>query len=226
MMEFPYFSPHVMTDTIYVEMGGHVGTSSPSQRQAAYLIAEKQMTQQIGTFLLLETITGTFPWPGGHIFVTPYSHIRSIDDVTILSQDCACDCDLTESNGCALIHSDTYGYLLVRSVEGCASNCGCQSSYPYQFRMTMTAGLGSGTCYSSDILLALTMVAEINLNEIIDPGANEGMGDIGIQTFSNQSYSENRVRLKRTSFGSSARANKAAQLVNGYRRYRALKMGW
>ena len=225
MINYPYSTPMILTDPLYLEYGGHVKDSSPAQRQAAYLIAEKQMTSHLSTFLPITTVTGSFPWPmGGHVFVTPYGHVHSIDDVTVYSQSCLCDCDLISSDGCGFIHDDTYGYILVREVEGCLSSCGCHSSPPYQFRLTFTAGLGSGTCYQADMLLGLTIAAELALNEIVDPGANEGAGDIGVQQFSNQSYTETRVRLKRTAFGTSARANYVANPVNSYRHYRALKL--
>src|SRR3990167_2168507 len=226
-MDYPYVLPMILTDTIYVEYGGNIGSSSPSQRRAAYMIAEKQMTRHIGTFLPITTVTGTYPWPlQQRTFVTEHGYLRSIDDVTVYSQDCDCDCDLDSADGCGFIHSDSYGYIIVRQVDGCVSSCGCHLYAPYQFRLTYTAGLGSGTCYQPDILAGLTIAAEIALMEMIDPGYNEGVGDVGIQSFSNQGYSENRVKLKRTAFGTSARANYVAQLVNGYRHYRALKLGY
>lgn len=226
-MEFPYFSARILTDSIFTEFGGHTGTSTASQRAAAYLIAEKQMSQHVGTFLPVITVTGTYVWPlEQRVFITEHSHILSIDDVTVYSQECYCDCDLETADGCGFIHSDSYGYVIVRQVDDCATSCGCCLEPPYQFRITYTAGLGSGTCYQPDMLLGLTIAAEIALMEMIDPGYNEGVGDIGIQSFSNQGYSENRVRLKRTAFGTSARANYVAHLVNGFRHYRALKLGY
>jgi hypothetical protein len=70
------------------------------------------------------------------------------------------------------------------------------------------------------------MVAEINLNEMIDPSANEGVGDVGVQEYQNQQYNEKRIKLGRNAFGTSARAQKAAQMVNHLRRKRALSLRW
>jgi len=218
---YPHSSPIILTDSVYVAYGGHTGTSVATQRAACYLIAEKQMSSHIGTFLLPTIVTGTFPWPGGQHLVLPYSHIISIPNVTVLTQESLVTCELDESSGCAFLWDDTYGFIDVRQVASCCSCCG--SGYPYQVRVVMNAGLPTGTASQADMLLALTLAAEINLNRIIDRSANEGAGDIGIEEFSNLGYREKRIGLKRTAFGNSATANEVALLTNTYRKKRALK---
>jgi hypothetical protein len=73
--------------------------------------------------------------------------------------------------------------------------------------------------------MALTMVAQINLNEIVSDGTliNEGIGDIGVQEFSNQFYHEIRTKLGHSIFGNSAKANKAADLTKHFRAKNALR---
>ena len=220
MIIYPHSSPIILTDSIYVAYGGHTGTSVVAQRTAAYLIAEKQMTSHIGTFLLPTIVTGTFPWPGGMHLVLPYGHINSIPNVTVLDQESLATCNLDESAGCAFVWDDTYGFIDVRKV---AQTCACCFGYPYQVRVVMNAGLPTGSASQADMLLGLTMAAEINVNRITDPSANEGTGDIGIEEFSNLGYREKRIGLKRTAFGNSAKANEIALITNTYRKKRALK---
>ncbi|HKZ39344.1 MAG TPA: hypothetical protein VJ044_00190 [Candidatus Hodarchaeales archaeon] len=222
MIVYPFSAPIILTDDVYVSYGGHTGTSTANQRQAAYLIAEMQATDEVGSFLLPVTVTGTFGWPmyPDHL-VLPYAYVHSIKGVTVLDQQAYDSCDLDESSGCAFIWNDTYGYIDPRRVS---SVCGCAYGAPYQLRIAWESGLPTGTASKANVLLALTMVAEINLNEIVDPSANEGVGDIGIQEFSNMQYREKRKTLKNTAFGNSARANKAAQLLRGLKRFRALKL--
>jgi hypothetical protein len=221
MIVYPHGSPIILNDEEFQKYGGAVDLDSTfAQRQAVYLIAEKQMSSHIGTFLLPTIVTGTFPWPGGQHLVLPYSHILSIPNVAVLSQKSICSCDFDESSGCAFIWDDTYGYIDVRQItEFCACSCGPA----YQIRVVMQAGLPTGTANQADMLLGLTIAAEINLNRIIDPSANEGTGDIGIIEFSNLSYHEKRIGLKRTAFGNSAKANEIALLVKSTRKKRALK---
>jgi len=69
------------------------------------------------------------------------------------------------------------------------------------------------------MLMALTIAAQINLNEMDVSLSNEGTADIGIESFSNQQYTEKRVKsgLGSTAFGNSPMANRAARLVRKYR---------
>lgn len=222
MIVYPHSTPIIMTDAIFQAYGGDLTKGTPSQRAAAYLIAEKQATKEIGTFLLPTIVTGTFPAPYGDFLGLPYSYVHRVLGVSFLDQNSCYDCNLTANAGCAFIWEDEYGYVDVRRTY---SICGCGDGlYGYQVRVSWQAGLPTGTASSADVLLALTIVSDINLNEIIDGGANEGVGDVGVIKFSNQEYSEDRKELRNTSFGNSARANKAAQLVRHLKRRRGLRL--
>lgn len=223
MILYPYNAAIILTDDIFQAYGGDLSKGTPAQRSASYLIAEKQMTSHLSAFLLPTKVTGTFGFTGPTHLALPYAFVSSVDSVKLIHQEDCYDCDTTEYTGCAFVWEDTFAYIDVRQVENaCGCCCSCMDD-PYQTKVVWTSGLPSGTTYQADMLLALTMAADITLNEIIDPGANEGTGDIGIQEFSNQQYNEKRVKLMRTSFGSSARAQKVAQLVSNLRRKRALK---
>ena len=104
--------------------------------------------------------------------------------------------------------SDEYGTAII----------GC-SIYPFKAEFTYEAGLPSGTSYHPDILLGLTTYADIILNEIIGYG-NEAPGDIGVQNYKNQQYTESRVELIRTTFGTSARAQFVHKLFTKLRKHR------
>ena len=222
MILYPYNQARIINDSVYTEYGGATGSSTAAQRNAAYLVAEKRMTSHVGTFLLPTICTGTFHWPiyPDHL-VLPHSYISRIMGVTVLDQQAYNSCDLDEVSGCAFIWDDTYGYIDPRRIEDV---CQCAYGVPYQLRIAYEAGLPTGTSIQADMLLSLTIVAEIVLNEIIDPSANEGVGDAGIEEYSNQQYKEKRKKLRKTALGRSARANFAADLVDNLRRKRALKL--
>lgn len=234
MITYPFNAPIILSDTIFTLYGGQTGTSTAPQRQAAYLIAEKQASRYIGTLLLPTQITGTYNYQNQPRIATDYGYVHSIDAVNIFSQNFfTATCDLLSSPGCALISDDTYGYVDIQTLLPTATLISYYAipypafppvfpflaNYlqPYQFQISYNAGLPTGTANQPDVLLALTLVAQINLNLMSNQSALAGEGDVGIDEFSTIDYREVRHRssIKRTVFGSSAMANKAAQLLSG-----------
>lgn len=217
MQEYPFSSAVILSDTVFINYGGETGTSTSAQRQAAYFIAERQMTEHIGTLLLPTTVTGTWFAPTNfHPIVTDYGYVNSIIAVSMNSVECS-DCTITNTAGCAVIRNDRYGYVDASFITSPNSGCGCSPQSAYNIQLTYNAGMPTGTSMRPDMLLALTMAAQINLNEIDSHTLhNEGAYDIGVQQFNSQGYSEQRVKLGRNAFGSSAAAQKIANLVKGY----------
>jgi len=209
---YPYSSPIILTDEIFVRFGGQTDSSTPEQRAAAYLAAEKQATNHIGTLLLPTIVTRIFRWAGNGWISTDYGYVHRILSISLLYADE--NCQISEEVGCGRIMSSTFGYISVECVLS-HCNCGISSSFPYQVQVSYEAGLPVGAATQGDFLAGLVIVAQINLNEMVFPAANESAGDVGVQSFSSLDYSEQRKSssMKRTAFGSSARANKAAQLI-------------
>lgn len=231
---YPFSAPIILTDDIYVQYGGQTGTTTVAQRQAAYLIAEKQATRYIGTPLLPVQVTGTYNYQNQPRIATDYGYVNHIDSVNILSQNFfTATCDLLSNPGCALIAQDTYGYIDIQTLLPTATLISYYAipypafppvfpflaNYlqPYQFQISYNCGLPTGTANQADVLLALTLVANIQVNLMTNPSALAGEGDVGIDEFGAIDYREVRHKssLKRTVFGSSAIANKAADLLNG-----------
>lgn len=215
MQEYPFSTPQIMSDTVFIAYGGETGTSTSAQRQAAYFIAEKQMTEHIDTLLLPTTVTGTWfhPTNSGPL-VTDYGYVTDIYSVSVNTTDLV-DCTLTANSACAIIRNDKYGYLDLVYI---LSQCNCSLvGIPYSVSVVYQAGMPTGTSMRPDMLLALTMAAQINLNEIDNHTLhNEGAFDVGVQQFNSQGYSEQRVKLGHNAFGSSAAAQKIANLVKSY----------
>lgn len=221
MIVFPYHSPIILTDDLFVQYGGQTGTTQAAQRNAAYLIAETQVSNHLGTFLLPIVVTGTFDYHPRLSFVsTDYGMVHRLLSVDITDRNSDVLYTVSGSNyRYAFINEDGYGYLKVMDFF---SACGCRTFAPQKFRIAYEAGLPTGTANHPSLLLGLVMAAQINLNEMIYPSANEGVGDIGIQSFGSLEYSEKRKELKNTVFGNSAKANKIAQLIDqaGIHKYR------
>lgn len=233
MVIYPFSVPVILTDDIFNQYGGLNYSSVPAQRTAAYLIAEKQVTKYIGAPLLPVQLTGTYQYQNQPRIVTDYGYVHSIDDVQIISQNVfSFQCQLTQSPGCAFIANDTYGYLDIQILLPTATLISYYSipypafppvmpflqnyNQPYNFQVTYTCGLPTGTASQADILLALTLAAQINLNLMVNQAALAGEGDVGIDSFGVMDYTEHRHRssIKRTPFGSSAMANKIANLID------------
>lgn len=191
--------------------GGQTGSFSVGQRSAAYLIAEQQASNYIGSLLLPTIVTGT--WGYASRIVTDYGYVSRVYSVGILGAGSSVNCALDSNSGCAFVWEDTYGYLDI----GCVFNyCNCGGvSAPYQIQVAYQAGLPTGVASQPAVLLALTMAAQISLNEMIFPSQNESTGDVGVQEFSSLDYREVRVKMRRTVFGTSAKAEKIANLLDG-----------
>lgn len=223
MQEYPYSTAQIINDAVFLAYGGETGTSTSGQRNAAYFIAEKQMSEHIGTLLVPTTVTGSWYQPTNfNPLVTDYGHVTEVKSVFV-NTSTLIDCTLTANQACALIRNDGYGYLDVIYI---LSVCNCTNIFgvPYSVSVAYTAGLPTGTSMQPDMLLALTMAAQINLNEMDNHTLhNEGAYDIGVQRFNSLGYSEERVKLGHNAFGSSAAAQKIANLVKGYVRRPALR---
>lgn len=218
-MFYPYSTPIVLTDDIFQKYGGILGETFPEMREAAYQIAEQLVSEDIDTYLIPTTVTGTYSYSQriilDHAYVSKVDTIQFYDNEERLYWTVSGTANIYAS----LMNNGDYGIVELYMV---LANCqGCQSvfSYPEKVAITYHTGLSSGVAYQPKVLMALTMMSKIVLNEMIGFG-NEGPGDIGIQRFSNQGYSEQRVALIRTVYGASAQAQFIHKLLNHLRIYR------
>lgn len=208
---YPHSSPIILTDTMFTQYGGQIGDTTKDQRQNAYVIAEQRATSYIGSFLLPTTITGTHPYNLSQFIATDYGYVHQVYSASVLSLNNLQTCTLQSDSGCVFIFNDTYGYLDFSCIN---TICGCNSwKWPYQFQIAYQAGLPTGTANQPAMEHALSIVAELALNEMKYPRMNEAVGDRGIEEFRSLDYSEKRKKLKRTALGQSARANYAAELI-------------
>jgi hypothetical protein len=209
MQQYPYYSPQVLTDNVFIQYGGQTGTSTVAQRQAAYLLAEEQMTEHLSAFLVPTIITGSIYWKGGTLFEAEFGHIQQVFAVSakVIRQINPLETEIY--TGSALIRNAEYGYI--------DSIFPCPYGRIYSTEAAYLSGLATGTVTSPTILGALSLAAQINLNEWDVSLSNEGVADVGIEQFSNQSYSEKRKYLGRTIFGDSPMAQRVARITKKYR---------
>lgn len=210
---YPYSTPIILDDSTFVQYGGVTGTTTPAMRTAAYQIAEQQMTNHIGTFLLPTVVTETWDYTPGIVYLaTQYGYVSNLKDVQILDPEGKVLSVVTGSYyDYAAIRDDTFGYLYVQNLLWF---CNYYVNRPFKFSTTYTAGLPTGVANQPGMLMALTGAAQISLNEMLIVPANEGVGDVGIEEFTSLDYHEKRKKWHNTAFGSSAKASKIAQLVD------------
>ena len=216
MQQYPYYSPQILTDSVFLKYGGQTGTSTQGQRDAAYLLAEEQMTEHLSTFLVPTVITGTAWYKGGTLFETEFGHVLNISKVYARIVQSLDPLDARVYTGSALVRNSEYGYVDIILPQTYWTNCGI-AGFVYDISAVYESGFSSGTVTSPTMLSALAMAAQINLNEWDVSLSNEGVADVGVQSFSNQSYSEQRRPLLNTAFGNSAMANRVAKLTRKYR---------
>lgn len=230
MKIYPFNSPIILNDSIFALYGGQgTGTFSSAQLQISYQLAEMQVSEYIGTLLLPTTVTGTYPFMHQTRISTDYGYVQQLLNVSILTRQNCNDCSLTANEGCGYIYQDTFGYVDFKRLS---SICGwswwgypyapyVMSYEPYQIQLAYVAGLPTGTANQPGILQALTIVAQINLNEAYPGvvGVNESVGAIGIQDFKAggiSGYSETRAKdaLIKTALGDDARSQRAKKLID------------
>ena len=217
MLQYVYNTPQILDDNTFILYGGQTGTSSAPQREIAYVLAEEQMVEYLNSYLTPTIVTGTHFWRGKNPLELDYGWITRVFSVTINGADGRNTCSLTSVTGCHLVRNEQYGALDVGYLVNC-NGCGGVVGYPpYNITVAYETGLATGTYTSKAMLQALTIAAQINLNELDVSLSNESIADIGITEFQNQKYSEKRMKLGSTAFGNSPMANRAARLVRKYR---------
>lgn len=228
MVIYPYTYPLILNDTVFTSYGGKTGTFSSAQRQSSYLIAEMQVSNYIGTLLLPTNVTGTYPYMGKMRIATDYGYVSNLYNVNVLSKGfLSSTCDLVSNQGCGYIYEDTYGYIDFKQVAlicglsfqgGWGGSAIVVPNIPYQIQISYQAGLPTGTANQPTFLEALTILAQIDLNEK-DPGnsgVNETSGDVGVQSFKSLDYHEVRAdhALVKTALGDSAKSQRAKKLID------------
>lgn len=219
---FPYSTPQILTDAIFTANGGHVGTSTNAQRQAAFLIAEETVSEDMDTYLIPVIVTGTYPYQSR--LTLDHAYIRQVFSVKFM--------DFERKNYFTVTGLGNIYVNLLSSERGIldiSPYCNLSHSHnqgiaaPYQVDVVYETGLSSGTSYDPKILLGASTYADIALNEIVGYG-NEAPGDAGVESFSNQQYREQRKALINTVFGNSARAQFVHKLLTKYRQYRYVSL--
>lgn len=227
MVIYPFTTPIILNDIVYSQYGGlGTGSFTSFQLQSSYMVAEMRVTSYIGTPLLPIIVTGTYVYQGKQIIPTDYGYVQNLLNVNVLSKQGWSNCTLQNNEACGYILEDTYGYIDFKQI---AFTCGLAYwgfpfspyialNYPYQVQIAYQAGLPTGTANLPPILEALTILAQIDLNEK-SPGQvqmNETTGDLGIQEWRSLDYFEKRAEhaLVKSALGSSARAQYAKSLID------------
>jgi len=216
---YPYSSPIILDDDLFQKYGGDIGKAELTEMyQSAYLLAEMAVWGELETFLLPTLVTGTqYFQSSNQPYTLEYAYVNSVSSIMFIDTKEEVYYTIT---GTSTIHASlrdsTKGILDIHTIIG---NCACHHHgrlFPYQVRTVYTAGLPTGTATKPDILMALVTYADIILNEMVGYG-NESTGDIGVASFKNQDYSEVRVAILKTNFGTSARAQFIKQLLSRYK---------
>jgi hypothetical protein len=224
-MIYPYNSAIILTDKLFSDYGGDSTLATNFQRSAAYFIAEMQVSEELETYLLPTIVTGTYLYNPKEEFLTlENTYVTRIIKTSFLDTKEHIYWSQTGTDNIYISLRDGERGLV--DIHYLVSRCNCTSiyAYPYQVQEIYQCGLTSGTTYRPDIMTALTTYADIILNELVGYG-NESSGDIGVQAFNNQGYSESRIGLIRTAFGSSARAQFIKKLLTKHRRSRYIRLG-
>jgi len=222
-MVYPFQSAFILNDTIFSNYGGNQGTSTAFARAAAYFIAEKEMSSHLNTLLLPMDIVESHNWNAGNPFQMDCGNINSVAGVTVQSN---LNTTFVYSPGdlarAVFIRNAKYGQLDIQSwplmFQVTSTAYPLAAISPYNVQVSYNAGMPSGTSTQPDMLWCLTMAAQLVLNEMSTDGflANETPGGIGVQSFSNELYSEKRTPLGISIFGNSPISQAIVRMVASY----------
>lgn len=230
MVIYPFNAPIILNNQEYINNGGQTGSFSHTQLQSSYWLAEMQVSQYIGTLLLPTIVTGTYPFLYKTRLGTDYGYVSRILATHILTRANSNTCDLRSTDGCAYIYEDTFGYVDFKRLSSVCSACNwnwwmgspypayATSDVPYQIQLVYEAGLPTGTANQPGIMEALTIMAQIDLNEKVPGmvGQNETTGDMALTRFKSVDYNEGRKQSAfiKTNLGQSSRAMRAKMLLD------------
>jgi len=217
MQQYLYQTPQILNDSLFLLHGGQTGTSTALQREIAYTMAEEQAVEYLHSYLTPTIVTGTFFWRGAKPLELDYGWLMAVHSVAINSVDFRNGCEVDTATGCYAIRNAQYGYLDVNYLVNCGGCGGVVGHPPYNITVVYTSGLATGTYTSPKVIQALTIAAQINLNEIDVSLSNESTADAGLEFFINQRYHEKRIKGYSTAFGNSATAGRAAKLLRSLR---------
>lgn len=216
MIFYPYINPIILTDAIFTQYTDGLLTGS-ALKQTAYWLAEEAISRDLNTFLLPTIVTGTYHYTPYILLDHAYIHqvfvVRFLDNLNQIYYTAS-----GSFNNYTRLYSDTYGVVDLDYVRSSCWTCS-GDTYPYQVQIVYQAGLFSGTSYRPNVLLALSTLAGMFINEIQGYG-NEGEGGVGIIRWSNQEYSETRMGLINTTYGSNPKAQFIHRLLDGLRKRR------
>jgi len=213
-MYYPYDAAQFLTDEIFINYGGQTGTSTSAQRDIAYALSEKLMCQHLNTFLLPTDITGTYQYLRNSRYVwLEQTFVNSVASIDFLDEAGTSYYTISDIPSSYATMFDSERGLL--DVHYWASNLCCNGTVerPYNLQIVYNAGLQSGTTMRQDVLMALTIGADLLLGELLGYG-NEADGIVGLAKFSNQEYSETRLPMVRTGWGTSPRTQLIVRLVS------------
>lgn len=234
---YPYTSAQILTDELFTAYGGQTGTTTAFQRQVAYFNAEYAMAQNLSAFAPVTTVTGTYAYPFTDSHISPgrelfldWKYVQRVPQVTFIDTQ---EDKYYSISGTANINvgfrNGEYGILDVFTIAG---NCACipYFSYgspttlaPYQVEVIYEAGLPSGTYTAPNYLTALTLLAQVWVDELFGCG-NESAPGILITEFANQDYREKRANVFATSLGTNPKALTAYSLVKSLMRPRYVSL--
>jgi len=220
-MIYPYTTPVIMNDDVFQAYGGLLADTITEMRDASYTIAEQLVSEDLETFLTYTTVTGTY-------FASPLvelDHMRLIQvhGVTYFDELGNVSETVSDYSRVRIYGDGDYGIVDLRQCWPCNRYIPSAQSSPCKVLIAYTAGLPPAMTFVPNFLMALTIISKVMLNEMVGFG-NEAPGDIGVVRFSNQDYSEQRVALLRTVYGTSPQAALAHKLLTPYRLYRQVKL--
>lgn len=216
---YPVDNVLLLTDEIFASYGGEDLNQPGGVKQAAYWIAEEHMARHLGCLLNpLTIIERVFPTIGGTTELN-WGYVNALYSIRITDNNSKVQSitgSVLSPVGSWALRDPIYGRVDVTNAIRKFLGWGFEQYTQYNalnVDVEYNSGLPTGTAQRPNMLMALTILADICLKEMSSLGLNETPGDVGVKIFTSNGYTEQRVDLIRTVLGTSARAQYARNLV-------------
>jgi hypothetical protein len=242
-MIFQTTGAQYMTEDLFTSLGFYTGSASKFMIDQSFFLAERQVAQEINTYLTPTTVTGSMSnFKIGENIFTPVGKLISVDSVTFKERTYEGQDRLI--SGTAFITDPFFGAFRVSpspydnsiatgAVSGITT---CRegnyinpnlSHGVYTAEIVYTAGYQSGTWNNPDITQAIAMASDLILKMLADEGGLDDENGSFIKSYSVGRYSQTISDrwAKTTRFGYSGKAQFISNLLEQYKIRKAGKLG-
>lgn len=231
-------TPRFITEFDFANFGKFTGTSTSAQIRIAFAIAERQVEEEIGTYLFNTVVTDEVTnFNLGERFYLPVGKVHSISNVIFYER--TRENEVIMLSGFGIVDNTFYGaariYISPHDTSSSTAKHSCNGCFVgannslgiYKADITYLAGYETGTAHIPMMKMALCEAADLVLKTIRDEGELADEAHQFIKNYSIGRYQQSVEHrwAKETRFGWSGKAQFISNLIDPFKIKRAKAIG-